>query len=64
MNLKEFLGLNFYTSGLDQFLTGFDKTHPKLSASQHREMDKYARIYRLRDKPSESSDEKTFWDKF
>jgi len=36
-----------YVSEIDQFLAEFDKTHPKLSASQVREIQKAARITRL-----------------
>lgn len=64
MNLKEFLGLGFYTSELDRFLAEFDKNHPKLSASQRKEINKYARLNRLRDNEAASTDEKSFWDKF
>lgn len=41
--------LRHYVSPLDQFLAEFDKYHPGLSKSQKREVDKYRRIYRLRD---------------
>mgnify|MGYP001243177458 CR=1 FL=1 len=64
INIKELLGLTYYTSELDQFLSDFDKKHPKLSSSQRKEKDKYDRIYRLRDKPIQDGLEHTFWDKF
>jgi hypothetical protein len=64
MNIKEFLNLTYYISKPDQFLIDFDKTHPKLSASQLREKEKYERIGRLRDEPSAPSAKSTFWDKF
>lgn len=38
-----------YISEIDQFLQTFDKEHPGLSKSQQKEVDKYRRIYRLRD---------------
>lgn len=65
INLKEFLNLNFYVSKLDQFLTEFDKKHPNLSASQRKEMEKFERIYKLRD-DAKASDVKpdTFWKNF
>lgn len=46
--------LRHYVSPLDQFLAEFDKEHPGLSKSQKHEVNKYRRIYRLRDdaKPS------------
>lgn len=64
INIKEFLGLGYYTSELDLFLTEFDKTHPKSSASQRKEKDKYARIYRLRDNPNQHEPNEKFWDRF
>ena len=63
-NIKEFLGLAYYTSELDQFLADFDKTHPRASASQHMEIEKYRRILNLRDHASKTSSQKTFWDQF
>ena len=41
-----------YVSPLDEFLNQFDQEHPKLSKSQQKEKEKYARIYRLRDQVS------------
>jgi hypothetical protein len=65
LNLKEFFGLNIYISALDQFLIHFDGEHPKLSASQRKEKEKYARIYKLRDDKNASLPPKEeFWDKF
>lgn len=64
-NLKEFLGLSYYTSPADQFLIDYDHAHPRLSASQRFEAEKYARISEMRDRPSHSQQEKTsIWDKF
>lgn len=63
-NLKAFLGLTYYTSGLDQFLRHFDKNHTKLSASQRHEIEKSKRISCLRDLPEQSPDKSKFWDKF
>lgn len=65
INLKEFLGLGYYTSELDEFLENYDKNHPRLSASQRTELEKYQRIYSLRDNPEATDAKKaTFWDKF
>lgn len=49
LNIKHFLGLDYYSSPLDQFLDNFDKTHPKLSNSQQFEKEKYEKIDCLRD---------------
>lgn len=38
-----------YVSRIDQFLIKFDQEHPELSVSQKREIEKFRRIYRLRD---------------
>lgn len=62
--LKEFLGLTYYTSQLDEFLENYDKEHPKLSVSQRKEIDKYKRVYALRDNPHQHSPNEQLWDKF
>jgi len=62
--LKKFLGLTFYISPLDQFLETYDKAHPKLSLSQRKEIDKYARIINLRDNKVLPEIKKTLWDQF
>ena len=64
INIKEFLGLTYYTSELDQFLLNYDQKHPRLSASQRAEKDKYTRVYQLRDNPEQAEPKETFWDKF
>lgn len=64
INIKSLLGLDYYTSDLDKFLTEFDKSHPKLSASQCAEIKKYQRIYKLRNDPHATDQQNTFWDKF
>ena len=61
--IKKFLNLTYYTSELDRFLFEYDQKHPKLSAAQRAEKEKYDRIYALRDKPSEVRSEE-FWDNF
>lgn len=64
INIKSLLNLEYFTSGLDKFLEDFDKTHPKLSPSQRAEMQKYARIYKLRDNPKHIEHKNELWDKF
>lgn len=64
INIKEFLGLLYYTSPLDSFLALFDQEHPRLSASQRKEKEKHARIVKLRDDPHYVEHKDTFWDKF
>jgi hypothetical protein len=71
MNIKEFLkkiraflNLTYYTSTLDQFLSYFDKTHPKLSESQRLEKEKYDHIFKMRDEATASKTKKTLWNKF
>ena len=64
INIKSLLNLDYYTSPLDEFLEEFDETHPKLSNSQRKEIQKYARIYKLRDDPKQVEAKDTLWDKF
>jgi hypothetical protein len=64
INIKELLGLTYYISELDQFLIEYDKSHPKLSSSQRKEIAKYSRVYALRDHPSEPSVKEIFWENF
>lgn len=65
LNIKDFLGLSYYTSHLDEFLAYFNTTHTKLSASQRKEIDKYRRIYHLRDKAQQpSTPKKDLWEQF
>lgn len=42
--------LKFFVSNIDRFLSQFDRTHPK-SEAQLAEIQKYNRIYALRDDP-------------
>lgn len=63
-NLRAFLGLTYYTSELDQFLKEFDKKHSRLSASQHKEIEKYKIIFKKRDNANQSEPKQKFWDKF
>ncbi len=64
INIKEFLGLTYYTSKLDEFLAEYDRNHPQRSASQHREITKYARIDTLRDDPhaQDREQKESCWD--
>jgi hypothetical protein len=64
INIKSLLGLDYYTSELDQFLTEFSKKHPKLTPNQRKEVQKYERVYRLRDDPQYVEHKSTFWANF
>jgi len=64
INIKEFLGLTYYTSELDQFLSKIDKEMPNPSASQQAEIKKYERVFKLRDGQLEEPTNKRMWDKF
>ncbi len=63
INIRAFLGLEFYISELDQFLNNFDRNH-KLSAAQESERKKYARIHDLRDHAKPHQTKPGLWDKF
>ncbi len=52
-----------YVSRIDKMLEEFDHTHP-LSASQLAEIQKYERIYQLRDHPINEPSPDKIWDKF
>jgi hypothetical protein len=58
------LGLDYYISALDQFLTHFDNENQTLSPSQRLERDKYKRIYQLRDHSDVPPPKKGFWENF
>ena len=63
--ISKFLNLGFYVSSLDKFLNEYSRSHKDLSRSQRQEVDKYNRIYRMRDNPEAGNkQEHTFWDKF
>jgi len=47
--IKKFLGLEKFVSSLDRFLMQYDKDHPKPSASQQQEINKYNIINAKRD---------------
>jgi len=64
-NIKKFLGLDFYTSKLDQFLAKLRREQPTMSCSQQTEINKYQRIFQLRDNKKQTSlSKKTFWNEF
>lgn len=56
--------LRDYVSEVDQFLEKFDQEHPKPSPSQKKEIDKYRRIYQLRDEEDKSVESKELWERF
>lgn len=49
-----------FVSEIDKKMAEFDATHAK-SASQKAEIDKYQKIYQLRDVPTEQSLEDDLW---
>ena len=53
-----------YVSEVDQFLKNFDEAHPAPSASQLKEINKYKRIYALRDSETPPVETKSIWEKF
>ena len=64
INFKKSLGLDYYISALDQFLTHFDTENQKLSPSQRQERAKYKRIFELRDHSNVTTPKKGFWENF
>ncbi len=62
--IRQFLNLTYYTSELDQFLSDFDKSHPRMSAPQRKEKDKYDRIFTLRDTRTNAETKKSIWGNF
>lgn len=63
MGFRRFLGLEYYTSKLDEFLAKFNRSHPNPSASQRKEIEKYRRIHALRD-GTNLPPKKDFWENF
>lgn len=53
----------FYVSPYDKMFHGFDQKREK-SASQQKEIDKHARIARLRDDPTAHEGDKDIWEGF
>lgn len=68
INLRDFLGLSYYTSPLDLFLNNLRARRVTLSRSQQQEITKYQQVYTLRDSKRTLSHEKTqsisIWDQF
>lgn len=64
INLKKLLGLEFYVSPTDQFLTSYDQSHPGLSHAQRKEIDKSKKISKMRDHAETTAHADKFWDKF
>lgn len=64
IDIRALLGLTYYTSKIDEFLMDFDKSHPRLSASQREEVEKYNRVYKLRDDTHAHDQQDKFWDQF
>lgn len=64
INIRKFLGLDYYVSPLDQFLATLNERCGKPSDSQQAEIKKYQRVFKLRDDKTIDSTKKSFWDKF
>lgn len=56
MGIKKLL--RNYVSPIDKFIHRFDEEHPQLSKSQLQEIEKYKRIYKLRDNPNATDETK------
>lgn len=68
INIREFLGLGYYTSNLDEFIAEFNKKHHKLSVSQRLEIEMHAGIRALRDNATDTAHDHSthskLWNKF
>lgn len=53
-----------YVSPIDTFLADFDKQNPQKSLSQQKEIAKYQRIFKLRDKPERAQKKEKIWEEF
>lgn len=53
-----------FVSDIDIFLKKFDQEHPERSASQKREIEKYRKIFAMRDRPQPQPDKRVLWDQF
>lgn len=62
--MSKYPKLTHYVSEIDQDLQKFDKEHPEPSASQKKEQEKYAKIYRLRDTVNPSKKTDIPWENF
>lgn len=56
--------LTNYVSEIDQFLQKFDKEHSQLSRSQKQEIEKYRRVYYLRDVVDRPDELLKLWEGF
>jgi hypothetical protein len=56
--------LRHYVSDIDLLLENFDKEHPEVSESQRKEIEKYHRIYFLRDTANRLESPKKLWEGF
>lgn len=54
--------LRNFVSEIDQFINAFDKEHPELSKSQQKEIEKYNRIFFLRDKENHPEEKKDIFE--
>lgn len=48
--------MRHYVSDIDQFLKDFDRNHPEKTESQHQEIKKHERVFRLRDNKIKDND--------
>ncbi len=66
--IKRFLQVDLqkkgYMSEIDQFLVKFNENNPDLSESQKRELHKFNRIKKLRDKPHKVPAKSQIWTEF
>ena len=56
--------LKYFVSEIDKFLQNFDQQHPEQSLSQHKEIEKYRRIYYLRDVSDRTNEIGKIWEGF
>jgi hypothetical protein len=56
--------LRDYVSEIDQFIEKFNKDHASLSLSQKKEIQKYEKVYFLRDVADRSEMPKKLWEGF
>ncbi len=62
--MSQYPKLTHYVSEIDLDLQKFDKEHPKLSLSQQKEQEKYAKIYKSRDTVDKSKQPVKTWGNF
>ncbi len=62
--MSQYPKLSHFVSEIDQDLQQFNKKHPKLSLSQQKEKEKYARIYYLRDITDRPEEPVEIWRNF